>query len=296
MSLPILRQIRAALRNLNPHEVQALADRPVTFGILALDEYACSRMMDFLVPDGLSLAKAREAGRQILRMASESDFERCDFGFSEPGLPHPQHFYHFDDNRPELAVEMLLEDHEDLWVPLARTFVNFREPVIQRVILQVCKENALFTLATALPNFVPSLLTAPWAVGEFASDTAFLTMNQVRMSFLIGAASDRDVGYIDQRGQIGAIVAGAFGWRALAREAVSKVPAGGGLVTKGLIAFAGTYVVGIGLERYMRIGRKLSRAEKRELYHQAYEKGRATVSEMVERLTGRLSRARAPAA
>ena len=248
-------------------------------------------MMDFLVPGDLSPAKARHAGRHIIRMAAETDFSRCDCGFSEPGLPHPEHFYRFDDSRPEKSADPLLEENEELWVPLARTFVNFREPVIQRIILKIAKENALFTLATALPNFVPSLISAPWAVGEFASDSAFLTMNQVRMAFLIGAASDRDVGYSDQRGQIGAIISAAFGWRAIARELVSKVPAGGGLVTKGLISFAGTYVVGAGLERYMRFGRKLSREEKRDLYKQAYEKGRTTVTGMVERLTGRFSRA-----
>jgi hypothetical protein len=291
VSLPVLREIRVALRNLNPGHVKALAERPVHFGILALDEYACSRMMDFLVPAGLSPAKARNAGRHIIRMAAETDFARCDCGFSESGLPHPEHFYRFDDSRPEKSVEVLLEENEELWIPLARTFVNFREPVIQRIILKIAKENALFTLATALPNFVPSLISAPWAVGEFASDSAFLTMNQVRMAFLIGAASDRDVGYNDQRGQIGAIISAAFGWRAIARELISKVPAGGGLITKGLISYAGTYVVGAGLERYMRFGRKLSRAEKKDLYKQAYERGRATVTEMVERLTGRFSRA-----
>lgn len=287
----MLREIRVALRNLNPGHVKALAERPVHFGILALDQYACSRMMDFLVPGDLSAAKARQAGRHIIRMAAETDFTRCDCGFSEPGLPHPEHFYRFDDGRPEKSADLLLEENEELWIPLARTFVNFREPVIQRIIQKISKENALFTLATALPNFVPSLLSAPWAVGEFASDSAFLTMNQVRMAFLIAAASDRDVGYSDQRGQIGAIISAAFGWRAVARELVSKVPAGGGLVTKGLISYAGTYVVGAGLERYMRFGRKLSREEKKEMYREAYERGRATVTEMVERLTGRFSRA-----
>jgi hypothetical protein len=149
VSLPVLREIRVALRNLNPGHVKALAERPVHFGILALDEYACSRMMDFLVPAGLSPAKARNAGRHIIRMAAETDFARCDCGFSESGLPHPEHFYRFDDSRPEKSVEVLLEENEELWIPLARTFVNFREPVIQRIILNIAKETALFTLATA---------------------------------------------------------------------------------------------------------------------------------------------------
>ena len=40
----------------------------------------------------------------------------------------------------------------------------------------------------------------------------------------------------------------AFGWRALARELVGHIPLGGGLIPKGAIAYAGTYVVGKGLE------------------------------------------------
>jgi hypothetical protein len=123
----------------------------------------------------------------------------------------------------------------------------------------------------------------PWAAGEFASDTAFLTMNQVRMAFLIAAASDGDVGYADQKGQIGSIVAAAFGWRALARELVGKIPAGGGLISKGLVSFAGTYVVGKSLERYFRIGRRLTRKEKRQFYAEAFEKGRSAVEKIVRR-------------
>ena len=130
----------------------------------------------------------------------------------------------------------------------------FRKPVIDRVIHSVARENALFAVATALPNVVPNLLELPWAVGEFASDTAFLTINQVRMAFLIGAASDQEVGYMEQKGQIATIVGSAFGWRTLARELVGKIPLGGGLIPKGAIAYAGTYVVGKGLERINRFG------------------------------------------
>ena len=88
------------------------------------------------------------------------------------------------------------------------------------------------------------MIELPWAIGEFASDTAFLTMNQIRMAFLIAAASDRPIGYREQRSEIASIVAGAFGWRALARELVGKVPFGGGLIPKAGIAYAGTFAVG----------------------------------------------------
>ena len=88
---------------------------------------------------------------------------------------------------------------------------------------------------------VPNFIELPWAIGEFASDTAFLTANQVRMAFQIAAACGKDVGLGKQKGAVLSIAAGAFGWRALARELVGKIPLGGGLIPKGAIAYAGTY-------------------------------------------------------
>ncbi len=281
----ILKDVRQAFRNLNPQEVRALAERPLTVGVLAVDDAVYARALAFLIPTEVSDAKARQAARSIVRMAEEQDHEQCDLGLSESGLPHPARFYHFDVHRPSSVIGPILDDHEELWAPLARLFLPFREPAIERIIWKISKENAFFTIATALPNVVPSPLSLPWAVGEFASDTAFLTMNQVRMAFLIAAASDSHIGYREQRAQIGSIVAAAFGWRALAREMVSKIPAGGGLVSKGLVALAGTYVVGVGLDRLMRFGRGLTREEKKELYSRAWERGRSAVQLIVDRLS-----------
>jgi hypothetical protein len=287
VSLPILREIGVALRNLNPADVRRSADRDFTLGVLAVDEAVWAGIVSFLIPQDTSQAKAREAGRHILRMAAESDFDRCEAGLSEPGLPHPSHFYSFDYYNPPVSVDALLEDHEDMWLPMGRRFPGSRDLVMEKIIWKIARENALFTVATAVPNVVPAFLTLPWAAGEFASDTAFLTMNQVRMAFLIAAASDREIGYQSQKTQIGSIVAAAFGWRALARELVSKVPAGGGLVCKGLIAFAGTYAVGKSLERLFRFGRGLTRQERRRHYDEAYGRGRAVVQEIVQRVTRR---------
>ena len=262
-----------------------MSERPISMGVLAADDDLYSLILSFLIPPETSEAKARQAFDCILRVAEDQDFGRCDLGLAQSGIPHPEHFYAFESRMPSATVKLILDDHEDLWVPLAKRFLPFREAAIQRIIWKISKENAYFTVATALPNVVPSIFTLPWAVGEFASDTAFLTMNQVRMAFLIAAASDSDVGYKRQKAQIGSIVAAAFGWRAIAREMVSKVPAGGGLVSKGLVSFAGTYVVGVGLDRVLRFGRHLTREEKRRQYAYAFERGREAVHQIVERLT-----------
>lgn len=287
MSISVLREIRGGLRNLNPSEVRELAEQRFTIGLLAENESAFQHMTRFLAPPGISDQKARQAGRRALRIERTEDFARCDFGLCEAHLEHPSHFYPFDSSEPGQTVSRFLDRREDLWIPVARHFGAFQDAVVERLIRKIARENALVAVAAAIPNVVPSLAELPWLLGDFASDTAFLTVNQIRLAFLIAAASDAPVGYLEQRGQIASIVTSAFGWRALARELVSKVPFGGGLVPKGLIAFAGTYAVGKGLERYQQVGRGLTAEEKRELYARGYERGRVIVEEIVERWKGR---------
>jgi hypothetical protein len=137
---------------------------------------------------------------------------------------------------------------------------------------------------TALPDVVPSLISIPWAAGEFTSDTAFLTVNQIRMAFQLAAASDRPVGYREQKSEIASILAGAFGWRALARELIGKVPFGGGLLPKAGIAYAATFAVGLSLERLYRLGYGFTRAERRAVYEEAFEHGKQIASMLLNNL------------
>jgi hypothetical protein len=181
-------------------------------------------------------------------------------------------------------VRRILRAHDDLALPLARQFFPFRKPAAQHWIRAVAKENALFSLVTALPDMVPGLGTIAWAAGEFGSDTAFLTGNQVRMAFLLAGGSDRQPGYREQKSEIASIIAGAFGWRALARELVGKVPFGGGLIPKAGIAWAGTFAVGMSLERLYRLGYGFTRAERRAVYEEAYQHGREIAGMLLEGL------------
>jgi hypothetical protein len=131
---------------------------------------------------------------------------------------------------------------------------------------------------------LPGILSIPWAAGEFGSDAAFLTMNQMRMGFFLAAASDRPVGYREQKHEIASMVAGAFGWRALARELIGKVPFGGGLIPKAAIAYAGTFAVGVSLERLYRLGYGFTRDERRVAYEDAYVHGRQIAGMLLENL------------
>ncbi len=286
MALRVIKQIRSAIHNLNPDEVREMAEQQFSVGLLASEEAGYERLRAFLIPPEGAGDATQRAAQHILRVQQPADLERCDFGLTDSPVDGIPHFYAVDPEHQEGVIEPVLDRHKDLWVPLARHFVAFRRPVADRLIQRISLENAAFAAASALPNIAPNLFELPWAVGEFASDTAVLTVNQVRLAFLLAAAYGKPVGYLEQKAQLATIVGSAFGWRALARELVGKIPFGGGLVPKALVAFSGTYVLGLGVERYLRLGRTWTSLERREARALAHERGRAAVIPMLRRGEG----------
>lgn len=275
--LRYLKQARAALSLLSPDEVRRRAERRLTIGLVASSSGAYADMEDFLAPSAVSHDKRMEVIQSVYRSGDPGIPKKFDLVLYEQGLPCPANAFTFFQVDPERTIEDVLNEREELALALARSFYPFRKPVVERVINAVARENAVFAVASALPNIVPNLFEMPWAVGEFASDTAFITMNQLRMAFLVAAASDKAVGYGDQKTEVASILAGAFGWRALARELVGFIPLGGGLIPKGAIAFAATYVLGKGLERFHGVGYGFTRTQRRDAYDVAYEKGKDVV-------------------
>jgi uncharacterized protein (DUF697 family) len=218
----------------------------------------------------------------IHRAGDPNPPERVDLVLYEQGIPRNGDAYAYNRANPGEVVTRILREHADHVLPLARQFPVFRKPVVERLIQEVARENALFAIATALPNVVPNLIEVPWAFGEFASDTAFLTANQVRMAFLIAAACGADSGFTHQKAEILSIAAGAFGWRALARELVSHIPLGGGLIPKGAIAYAGTYAVGKSLEYYHGSRRHFNKDERRAAYRDGLDRGKEVARTLQE--------------
>ncbi len=292
MSMQVFQHVKDSIRNLDPADIRKHTERPVRLSLYAGNEQQYREMEDYLVPRDLSPAKRAQVRRLIYRggegavPSSKSDLEMTSdleiyFDRSHDLDSAESDIFGYDPTRPDATVHQILQRRPDLAVPLALHVLPFRQEVSARMVKKVAKENALFSLATALPDIVP-FISLPWAMGEFASDTAFLTANQIRLAFLLAAANDRDIGYHEQRSEIASIILGAFGWRALARELVGKIPWGGGLVPKAAIAYAGTRVVGLSLERYYRLGKAYTRAERRLAYEDAFERGKHLVSGLVE--------------
>lgn len=281
MALGLIKQIRHAITNLNPEDVRLEAERPLSVGIYAPGAEASMAMEAFFCPPHLSQAKRARVLEILHAPGPKPDIEIYD-----SSMPVPKGGFVFDAEHPLLCIRAILKKKPELELTLARHLEPFRDPVVRGIVSRVAKENALFSLATALPDVLP-LISLPWAIGEFASDTAFLTMNQVRMTFLIAAASDHPVGYGAQRAELASILAGAFGFRAIARELIGKIPYGGGLLPKAGIAYAGTRVVGLSMSRLYKIGYGYSPEERKAAYEDALDKGKEFASGVLKKVRGK---------
>ena len=295
MKKGVLKQISVALSHLNPHEVRRTADRPLSVLLAANSSAGYAAMEDFMAPAEISRHRRMEVFRTLYRQSDVLPNDSFDLAFYEQGGPFPEGFHPrktafvFDSEDPWATVHQVLSRREELALPLAHEFAPFRAAVTQQIIAGVSRDNALFALATALPSLLPSVLAMPWAVGELASDTVVLTVNQIRMAFLLAGASNRSIGYVEQKTEIASIIAGAFGWRAAARELAGMIPLGGGLIPKAAIAYAGTYVVGSSLERFYRVGYGYTKRERKLAYEDAFARGK----ELAQNLLASLRRGQA---
>jgi hypothetical protein len=271
--LRLLKQTRAAFSMLNADEVRRRAEQPLHIGLVADSSTAYAEMEDFLAPQYLPREERLERLGQVHRATDQEPPSQVDIVLYEPGLACPARAFSYHRDNPQRTIEEILADKRDLPLALARQFPAFRRTVIEDVIHEVARENAFFSIVTALPNVIPNLIELPWIFGEFASDTAFLTANQVRMAFQIAAACGKKTGLAEQKFEVLGIAGGAFGWRALARELAGHIPLGGGLIPKGAIAYAGTYLTGKGLEALNLQNPRHSAEERKLLYQRGLERG-----------------------
>jgi hypothetical protein len=280
--------IKKALATLNPQQVRELSGQPVRVALHASNQAAYQEMEEFFLRD-LGAGRRRESAVMLVRSPMSSSSQVVNIHVADGMAEAPPHSIIFRPESERAFVRDVLSTYPESGIALARSFVPFRRPFISKVITNVSRENTLFSVSTALPDVIPSLIELPWAVAEFASDTAFLTMNQIRMAFLIAAASNREVGYGQQKSEVAGVIGSAFGWRALARELVGKIPFGGGLVAKAAVAYAGTRVMGLSLERYYSIGFKYTRDERDRMYADALQHGRKVALRMLHYLRPELA-------
>jgi hypothetical protein len=187
-----IKQVRAVFGMLSPEEIRNRAAKPVTFGLVADNEQAFVEMEEFLAPPTHGL---------VFRAGYPGVPEKVDLVLYQDGAVGPKGTYTFHRDAPRRTAAEIVHGNDDIGPALARAYPAFRAPVAERIVQSIARENAFFSVATALPDVIPNLVELPWALGEFASDTAFLTANQIRMAFLLAAACDRPVGFGHQKAE-----------------------------------------------------------------------------------------------
>jgi hypothetical protein len=273
MPIQSLTGIRKALSTLSPTQVREMSEKPVLVTLHAGSSDIYQQMESFLLKD-LRPTRRKQSASLITRETGPVTGDAHHIDIYDANVPSPSGALIFRPEHPLYVVEKALVKYPDAGAALARSFCPFRKPYVNRVITKTSRDNALFSITTALPDVIPNVIELPWAVAEFASDTAFITMNQVRMAFLLASASDRAVGYLEQKSEIATVIGSAFGWRALARQVVGKIPFGGGLIGKAAVAYAGTKVLGMSLDHLYSIGFTYTREERDHLYADAFQQGK----------------------
>jgi hypothetical protein len=294
MNISALQHIRKAVQTVNPRVVRELSDKQLFIALYAAGPDDYRKMEEFFL-QGLGAGRRHDALSFLHRGPDPEKVLQYDLAIYDESVLAPRRALVFHSAEPQRLIKEVLDNFDHaITLPLAKSFPPFRMPYIERVIRSTSRENALFSIATALPDIIPSLIELPWAVGEFASDTAILTANQIKMAFLIAAASDREVGYREQKSEIATVIGSAFGWRALARQAVGKIPFGGGLLPKAGIAYGATRLVGLSLERLYRVGYGYTRDERKKVYGEAVEHGKSVAANLLKKLRPDLTAKYAP--
>jgi uncharacterized protein (DUF697 family) len=151
-------------------------------------------------------------------------------------------------------------------VAVGRRLPALRETVTAKLTRDAAMRALKVAGASALVDQVPVLGTM---LGMFASagDMMAITGVQLTLMLNIGATYGRDPD-LSAMWELLPVVGGGFGWRALARELSGFIPVGGVFI-KAAIAYAGTIVIGEGVQYYYRNGRQMGTADAAKIYDNA---------------------------
>jgi uncharacterized protein (DUF697 family) len=130
-------------------------------------------------------------------------------------------------------IAVKADDRAHMW---AARLPVLREPVVEHTISKFARQNGILGAAIFIPG----------------ADMPVLTLNQIRMVFHLAAAYGEEMDR-DRAIEVIGVISAAFGFRALAREALGVVP-GVGWAIKGGIAYVGTRALGKAAAAYFEAG------------------------------------------
>lgn len=172
----------------------------------------------------------------------------------------------------------ILELLPDLLIPLGRSFPLFRVSIARDLINETSLSNAAFAFSTSLAELVP-VLNIPFTL----ADMVVITKAQAFLVYRLGLALGYSTRWQDYVREFGGVIGTGFLWRQLARYLVGLIPVIG-IIPKVVVAYTGTFVIGQVVLRWYLTGRHVSKAQFRELYHQATLQGRTVALGMLERV------------
>lgn len=264
-----IREILQISKELTTEEVRELADRP--FRIALIGSPTRTHDVSEQLLEGLPPAE-RDRSRQYLVCSTRLPDEPTDIVIDCGGATEAivgEHYTWLLPEQDQQVAKRIVSDLPGLVVALARRFPLFREPATEHLIKEASRVNGQIAMLSAIPGIIPiaSVFLPPATV----ADIVLLTKNQILLLLKIAAALGLSYHTRDRLREIVPVVAGAMGWRSLAREFVGIVPGGVGVLVKGAIAYAGTYVVGRSAYWYWTTGEQLSRKQKERIYRQMLE-------------------------
>ena len=165
-------------------------------------------------------------------------------------------------------------------VALGAALPVFRPTVAARLTLDCAVTCLKVAGASALADHVPVLGLILGGIAS-AGDTIAITGLQIDMLLKISAAYGKRAEFARVM-ELLPVIGGGYGWRALARELSGFIPVAG-IPIKAGIAYAGTLVVGQAASYYYEHGTPLTAASTKALYHDALERAKKLVSDMIDR-------------
>ncbi|GAB4478833.1 MAG: hypothetical protein Kow0088_19080 [Anaerolineales bacterium] len=178
----------------------------------------------------------------------------------------------------EQFVPAVLEAIPHKLLALGRQFPLFRHQISRQLINEGCLTNATYAFSTGLAEIVPGL-NIPLNV----ADVVVLTKNQAFMAYRLGLVLGLSTRWQDYVTEFGGVLGSGFFWRQIARQLIGLIPAWG-IVPKVAIAYAGTYVVGRVILQWYLTGKQLSSQQMRQLYNEAFQKGKVWATNMLQKV------------
>jgi uncharacterized protein (DUF697 family) len=167
-----------------------------------------------------------------------------------------------------VAEAILAASPASLRVALARHLPPLRDPLLEQLVSETSRANAMYAVTTAVAEAVP-LLSVPLNL----ADVVVLTKNQLVMSYRIALACGKRGSPRDVLGEVVGVIGGGFLFRQAGRQLVGLLPLAG-LAIKPAVAYAGTMAIGKAVGAWARRGEGLSRRAVGRFYKQALAQGK----------------------